>query len=158
MKFAAPGKRRYHEFHGDEAPGIIDYPEPSQKRVRGGKVNEILEAARSVARTRHKAVARTPDSNINTKPKETGRGAERLAIPILQGLQYRHLLGPSFQQGLAAEAAEGQSTWVGGSAGVEAVQQQRRGQQQQQEEEEENDKYFKIPRKLKPEYRALLAG
>ena len=153
MTSAALGKRRYHEFHGNEAPGI-DYPEASQKRVRDGKANGILEAARSVARTRHKAVARTQDSKDNHEPKETGRGAERLATPILQGLHDRPMLGPSFQQGLAVEAAEGQSTWVEGSVGVEAVQQQRRGQQQ---EGEEKDKYFKIRRKLRPEYRALLA-
>ena len=152
---AALGKRRYDDLHRDEAPGIIEYPEPSQKRVRGGKANEVLEAARSVARTHHNAVARIPDSEVNGKPKEAGREAERLATPILQGLHYRPPLGPSFQQGLAVEAAEGQSTWVEGSVGAGAVQQQRRGQQQQQEEEK--NKYFKIARKLKQEYRALLA-
>jgi hypothetical protein len=119
VKSAAHGKRRYDEFHGDE-PEIIDNPEPSQKRVRGGKANEILEAARSVARTRHKAVARIPDSNVNSKPKEAGRGAERLATPILQGLHYRPLLGPSFQQGLAVEVAEGQPISAEGSVEVEA--------------------------------------
>ena len=69
MTSAALGKRRYDEFHGEEAPGIIDYHEPSPKRVRGGKANEIMEAARSVARTGHKAVARIPDSKVNSEPK-----------------------------------------------------------------------------------------
>ena len=148
---AALSKRRWDEFFSDEIRGAIDCQVASQKRVRGEKTNRIRRASGSLTRTRHKAVARTPKSKVISKPKEAGRGAERLATPNPQGIYQQPLLGPSVQQGWAVEAADQQPTWVEGSVGVDGVQQQRQGQQQQ------DDEYFKIP-KLKPEHRALLAA
>ena len=149
---AALGKRRWDEFFSDEIRGAIDYPVASQKRVRDEKVNGILRASGSIVRTCHKPVARIPETRVISKPKEVGRGAERLATPNPQGIYQQPLPGPSVQQGWAVEAAERQPTWVEGSVGVDAVQQQQRQGQQQQD-----DEYFKIP-KLKPEHRALLAA
>ena len=157
---AVPLKRRHDEFHGDEAPWAIDYPMPSQKRARDNKANGILKTVRSVSRTRHKAVVRIPEQSINWKPKETGRGAERLATPNQQGLHNRPLLGPNLQQGLAVEAAGGRLNWVEGSVEEEPVHHDSGEVQQQQQEGEEakhEHKHLKIIKKLKPEHKALLA-
>jgi hypothetical protein len=158
---AGPLKRRRDEFHGDEAPGAIDYPVPSQKRVRDDKANGI-PAARSVARTRHKAVAWIPKTKVKMESKETGRGAERLAAPNSQGLPYRPLPGPNFQQGWVVEAADKRLDCVEGS--VEeggAVHHNGSMVQQQQQGEEEGanhkHKHLEIMKILKPEHRALLA-
>ena len=150
-RVAALGKRRWDEFFSDEIRGAIEYPVASQKRVRDETTNGILRASGSVSRTRHKPVARIPKQKIISKPKEAGRGAERLATPNPQGIYQQPLPGPSVRQGRAVEAAERQPTWVEGSVGVDAAQQQQRQVQQQDNE------YFKIP-KLKPEHRALLAA
>ena len=166
---AGPLKRRRDEFQGDEVPGAIDYPVPSQQRVRDDKTNGI-PAARSVARTRHKAVARIPKTKVKMESKEMGRGAERLATPNPQGLHYRPLLGPNFQQGWAVEAADKRQDCVEGSVvegsvvegSVEegaahhndsTVQQK----QQQQEGAKHKHKHLEIMKKLKPEHKALLA-
>ena len=148
---AALGKRRWDEVFGDEVRGVIEYPVASQKRVRDETMNGILKTPQSMARTCHKPVARIPKSKVIGKPKEVGRGAERLATPNLQGIYQQPLLGPSVQQGWAVEAAERQPTWVEGSVGVDTTQQQQRQGWQQQEQ------YFQIPN-LKPEHRALLAA
>ena len=94
-------------------------------------------------------MARIPNTNIVSKPKEAGRGAERLSTPNPQGIHRRSLLGPRFQQGWAVEAADGQLDWVEGSAEEELVhhnssmvQQQR----QQQQEARHKYKYLEIPR------------
>jgi hypothetical protein len=149
----APGKRR---CDGDEA--VIDsYEMPPQKRVRAGKANGILKATRSTARTRHKPVARIPKARILRESKEAGRGAERLATPNAQGIHPRPLLGPSFQQGWAVEAADGQLTWVEGSVEEGAVH-HIDSMVQQQQQEEAKEEYFKIPRKFKVGHKALLAA
>jgi hypothetical protein len=124
---------------------------PPQKRARGATSDGILKAKGSAARTRHKPVARIPTKRFNGKPKEAGRGAEGLATPNAQGIYRQPLLGPSFQQGWAAEAADGQLIWVEGSAEegvVSTVQQQ----------QEAKDEHFKIPKKFKMGHKALLAS
>jgi hypothetical protein len=126
----------------------------AQKRARGDKPNEILRAARSAPRTRHKSVARIPKTKMNSEPKEAGRGAERLAIPDLQGIHHRSPLGPSLQQGWAEEAVDGQLIWVEGSV-KEVVQGINSTVPQQQQEEE---KYFEIPKDFKTGYQALLVA
>jgi len=125
---------------------------PPQKRARG-RTSGIQEARRSAARTRHNFVARIPESTTNGKPKEAGRGAERLATPNAHGIYHQFLLGPSFQQGWAVEPADGQPTWVEGSVGEEAAHRIDSMVQQQQEEATE---LFEIPRKFKPSYRLFL--
>ena len=153
-----PLKRRRDEFHGGEAPGAIDYPVPSQKRLRDDKTNGIL-AARSVARTRHKAIARIPEQNINNRPKEAGRGAEMLTTLNPQELYYRPLPGPNFQQGWAVEAADGRLDRVEGTVEEGAAHHNNSMVQQQEEEEGANHehKHLEIMKKLKPEHKALLA-
>jgi hypothetical protein len=134
---------------------------PPQKRARGGSItNGILKAAWSTARTRHKPVARIPKQELNGKPKEAGRGAERLATPNVQGIYHQPLPGPSFQQGRGV-APDGQLIGVEGREVAEAmhhisstVQQQ----QQQEEEEEEENVAQKIPSKLKPRHRKFLVA
>jgi hypothetical protein len=113
----------------------------------------ILEAKRSAARTRHNLVARIPETKINGKPKEAGRGAERLATPNAHGIYHQFSLGPSFQQGRMVEPADGKPTWVEGSVDEEAAHRIDSTAQQQQEEATE---LFEIPRKFKPGYRLLL--
>ena len=52
-----------------------------------------------------KPAARTPKQNISGKPKEAGRGAERLATTSPQGIYHQSLPWPSFQQGWSMDAA-----------------------------------------------------
>ena len=142
---------------------VVDtYEMPPHKRARGGDAtNGILKAARSTARTRHKPVARIPITDFNGKPKEAGRGAERLTTPNAQGIYHQSLLGPSFQQGRVGKAPEGQLIWVEGREEEEAmhhIDSTVSEQQQEQEEEEENVARFKISRKLKPAHRELLVA
>ena len=163
MPTVALGKRRREaeEPHSSGDPVGIDAPEiPPPKRARGsGATSGDLKAARSAARTRHKPEARNPILKINGKPKEAGRGAERLATPNAQGIYHQSLLGP-LQQGLVEEAANGTLIWVEGRVDEtvvqhsdSAVQQQ---QQQQQDEEENKQTMISIPRKFKPVHMALL--
>ena len=127
---------------------------PPLKRARGGETAKgNPKAARSAARTRYKPVARILKTRITDKPKEAGRGAERLATPSSQGIYHQSLPGPSFQQGWAVDAANGKPTWVEGSVEEKEVHHIESTVQQQQEEVTE---YFKIPRKFRPEYRLLL--
>ena len=125
---------------------------PPQKRARG-KSSGILKGKRSTARTRHSLVARTPESVINGKPKEAGRGAERLATPNAHGIYHQPTLGPSFQQGWAVEAADGKLTWVEGSVDEEAA---HRIDSTVQQQEDEAANLFVIPRKLESMHRLLL--
>jgi hypothetical protein len=97
----ALGKRRREGSQGAGA-SIDDYQVPPQKRGRGELAKEILEAMRSAARTRHKPVARIPNTSFNSGPKKARRGAERLEDPNVQGVHHRPLHGPSFQQGQLA--------------------------------------------------------
>ena len=90
---------------------------------------------------------------ISDKPKEAGRGAERLATPNAHGIYHQSSLGPSSQQGWAVEPAYGQPAWVEGSVGEEAAHRIDSTVRQQQEEATE---LFKIPRIFKPRYRLLL--
>lgn len=118
---AAFGKRRYDEFHDDEAP------EPGHNRLfpvsravsetskgRQGKSDPEGSAVRSWEPPQ--GCRQDPKIKVNKEAKETVRGAERLATPILHGLHYQPLLGPSFQQVLAVAScgcsAEGQPIWV----------------------------------------------
>ena len=131
--------------------GINTHNVPPRKRARGG-TSGILKAKRSTARTRHNLVARIPETTINGKPKEAGRGAERLATPSAHGIYRQSSLGPSFQQGCAVEPADGKSNWVEGSDEDVA---HRIGSTVGQEQEEAIEP-FKIPRKFEPGYRLLL--
>jgi hypothetical protein len=92
---------------------------PPQKRARR-TTSGILEAKRSMARTRHNIVARIPEQSINVKPKAAGRGAERLATPSAHGFYRQSSLGPSFQQGWPVEPAHGKPSWVEWSVDEEA--------------------------------------
>ncbi|KAF8477734.1 hypothetical protein DFH94DRAFT_91151 [Russula ochroleuca] len=129
---------------------------PPQKRARGG--DGVLKTARSTTRTRHKPVARIPISRINDKPKEAGRGAERLATPNAQGIYHQPLLGPSFQQGRAEQTLNGEPIWVEGRVGAEVMHHISSTVQQQQQEQEEEMVEFKIPRKFKTMHKALLVA
>jgi len=124
---------------------------PPPKRDRGSKVVEgiLKKAKQSTARTRDKPVARIPKTKINGKPKEAGRGAERLATPSAHGIYHQPLRGPSFQQGWSVEPAHEQPSWVEGSVSEEAAH-YIDGMVQQQEEAM---KFFKIPRRFKPIHR-----
>jgi hypothetical protein len=153
---AALGKRRREADRplGDEGPVEAQTHEmPPPKRARGGgTAMGSPKAARSAARTRRKPAARIPKQQLNGKPKEAGRGAERLATPSSQGIYHQPLPGPSFQQGWAVDVVDGKPNWVEGSVDEEAVHQIDSVQQQQ----EGATKLFVIPRSLKPEYRILL--
>jgi hypothetical protein len=134
--------------------GTDSHEMPPAKRAKGGgTARGILKATRSAARTRHKPVARIPKASISSKPKEAGRGAERLATPSSQGIYHQSLPGPSSQQGWAVDAADGKLTWVEGSVDEGAVHHIDSTVQQQHEEATE---LFVIPRIFKPEYRSLL--
>ena len=125
---------------------------PPPKRARGGGTAEgILKAARTAARTRRKPAARIPKAQINGKPKEAGRGAERLATPSSHGIYHQSLPGPSFQQGWSVDAADGTPTGVEGSVDEEAVHHIDSTVQQQGA-----TGLITIPPKLKPEYRMFL--
>ncbi|KAI0277251.1 hypothetical protein BGY98DRAFT_646740 [Russula aff. rugulosa BPL654] len=127
---------------------------PPPKRARGGGTAKgTPKAARSAARTRRKPAARIPKQEISCKPKEAGRGAERLATPSSQGIYHQSLPGPSFQQGWSVDAADGKPTWVEGSVDEEVVHHTDSTVQQQHDETTE---LFTIPRKIKPEHRLLL--
>ena len=151
----ATSKRSHDGSHGEVAPVVINSNEIlPQKRVRGDQANGILRAAWSTSRTYHKPVTGIPKQRINEEPKEAGSGAGRLATPDSQGVHHRSLLGPSLQQGWAAEAADGQMIWVEGSVGDVA----HRTDSTVQHQEEAQQEYFEIPRNFRPEFRALLAA
>ena len=63
---------------------------------------------------------RTPKQQDDGKPKEAGRGAERLASPITQGIYHQPLLGP-LQQGRVERAAYGTPIRVVGREDEKAV-------------------------------------
>jgi len=127
---------------------------PPQKRARGGGTTEgIPNAAQAAARTSNKPAARIPRQDINCKPKEAGRGAERLATQSSQGIYHQHLPGPSFQQGWVVSAVDGKPTWVEGSVDEEEA---HRIDSTVQRQQEEAARLFEIPRKIKPGYRLLL--
>ena len=146
----ALGKRHREEPQGVGAP----ISNPPQKRSRGNHTEGILNASRSVDRTRHKPVARIPIQSINTEPKEPGRGAGRLATPNAQGVHHRPLQGPSFQQGWGRQTVDGELIWVEGRVEGEPVQQQ----EQRQRQQEEVDKNFEFPKKFKMGCQALLTA
>ena len=157
---AALGKRRREAEQplDDGGPaGNHTQEMPPPKRARGGgsrgTAKGIPKAPRSAARTRHKPAARIPESKINNKPKEAGRGAERLATPSSQGIYHQSLPGPSFQQGWAVDATNGKPTRVEGSVVEEAVHHIDNTVQQEQQQATE---CFKIPRKFEPLYRLFL--
>ena len=137
--------REVGRSHGDGCPGGID----THKKARAGTSYGILKGTRTVARSRRGPVARTPNTNINSIPKEAGRRVEMLATTNTQGIYHRSLLGPSFQQGCAVEAADEQLVTVEGRVEEEAV--------QRQQQEEGKDKSLKIPG-LEMGYKALLAA
>jgi hypothetical protein len=112
---------------------------PPQKRTRGGKANGIPKA------TRHKPVARIPQTRIDNEPREAGSGAERLATQNPQGIHHQPLLGPGFQQGWVVKPADGPI--VEGSGEEKAVQHSDSTEQGQQRHR---------PKEMSPEHRALL--
>ncbi len=138
---------------GDGDPGVDTHEMPPPKRARGSRVAKgiLTKAKRSTARTRDKPVARIPKAQINGKPKEAGRGAERLATPSAHGIYHQPLPGPSFQQGWSVEPAHGQPPWVEGSVGEEVAH-----HIDDMVQQEEATKLFKIPRIFKPMHRLLL--
>ena len=143
------------ESHGDRTVvGIDSYKAPPQKRARSGATDGIQRTARSIARTRHKPAARTPDLQVENAPTEVGCGAERLATTNAQGVHLQLLLGPSFQQGCAVEATDGQLIWVEGSV-EEKVVYDNDSTVQQQRQEGGKDKHFKIPKKIQTGHKAL---
>ena len=153
---AALGKRHREADWplGDGGPAEAQIHEmPPPKRAKGGgAARGILNAVRSMARTRRKPAARIPKQVFSGKPKEAGRGAERLATPSSQGIYHQSLLGPSFQQGWAVGAADGTPTWVEGSVDEKEVNHIDNVQQQQ----EGATNVLVIPRIFKPEYWLLL--
>jgi hypothetical protein len=151
----ALGKRRREAEQplDDEGPGTQTGEMPPPKRARGGGTERGILKARSAARTRPKPGARFPRSKIDDKPKEAGRGAERLATPSSQGIYHQSLPGPSFQQGWSGDAADGTPTWVEGRVDEEAVHHTDSKVQQQNEKATE---LFYIPRIFKPEQWRLL--
>ncbi len=153
----ANSKRHHDRSHGEVAPVVINSHElPTRKRVRGSQANGIPRAVRSTlaSRTHYKPVTGVPKPRISEEPKEAGSGAGRLATPDSQGVHHRFLLGPSLQQGWAAEAADGQMIWVEGS--VEDV--VHRTDSIVQHQEEAQQEHFKIPRNFRLGFRALLAA
>ncbi len=143
--------------YGDEGPVEVDtHKVLPPKRARGGKgAKRILtKVEQSTARTLDKPVARIPKKKDNRKPKEAGRGAERLATPSAHGIYHHPLPGPSFQQDWSVEAAHGQPTWVEGSVDEEEAHHIDGMVQQQQQVEV--TKLFKIPRIFKPVHRLFL--
>jgi hypothetical protein len=155
--FTALGKR-LREAEGPQGNGglvgVNTYNMPPPKRARG-RTSGIPKAKRSAASTRHNFVARIPQTKINRKPKEAGRGAERLATSNVHGFYYQSSLGPSFQQGWAAEPAHGKPTWVEGSVDEDAAHRTNSTVQQEQQQEGAKE-LFKIPRTLTSRYRFLL--
>jgi hypothetical protein len=127
---------------------------PPQKRVRG-KTSGILDAEWSTARTCHDLVVRTPEWEIDNKPKEAGRGAERLATPIAHGFYYQSTPGPSFQQGCSVDPAHGNPIWVEGSVDEDEAHHIDNTVQQQQQQEGTTE-LFKVPRTLNAMFRLLL--
>ena len=143
-------KRRRDESYGDEASvAITSNRIPPQKRFKGGKADEILRA-----RTGDKPVARIPNTSNDSGAKEAGRGVERLATRNSHGIHHRHLLGPSVQQGWAAEPADG-LICVEGSGEAEVVQHIDNTVRQHQQQQEEA---MVLPRDISPEHKALLAA
>ena len=127
--------REAEEPHGDGSRVDI-HQIPPEKRARGdGISNEIPKAAQSTARTRHKPVAkRIPETSFNGKPKEAGRGAERLASPNTQGIYHQPLLGP-LQQGRVERAAYGTPIRVVGREDEKVVRRNSTMKRQGQQEE-----------------------
>ena len=141
-------RRREAEVPYDDGGSVgIDIKIPPKKRARGGGASNGIPKAVQSARTRHKPEARFPKQKYGGKPKDSGRGAERLATPQTQGIYHRSLLGP-LQQGRAVEAADGTMIWVEGS--VDEIDSTVEQQQQQEEE-----KLFRND-KLTPTQKALL--
>jgi hypothetical protein len=132
---------------------------PPRKRVRGGMADGILNTVQSttISRTRHKHKARIPKPMNNNGPKQPVCGAERLATPDSQGFHHRSLLGPSLQQGWAAEAADGRLIWVEGSV-EELAHSTDTTVRQDQQDEVEQECLFKIPKGFTEEYQALLVA
>ena len=134
--------------------GTSTHEMPPPKRARGGEtVKGILKATRSGARTRNKPAARIPKTAGSNVPKDTGRGAERLATPSWKGIHHQPLPGPSFQQGWAVDAADGKPTYIEENVDEEA---ERHIDSTVQQQNQEATGLFNIPRKFKPEHRLLL--
>jgi hypothetical protein len=153
----ALGKRRREaeQPRDDGGPAGTQTDEmPPPKRARGGGTERGILKARSVARARPKpATARIPNSKTSDKPKEVGRGAERLATPSSKGVYHRSLPGPSSQRDWSVDAADGTPTWVEGSVDEEAVHHTDKTVKQQ---DEKATGLFYIPRIFKPEQWLLL--
>ena len=85
-----------------------------------------------------------------------------LATPNPQGIYHQPLPGPSFQQGWAVEATDGQLIWVEGSMEAEVVHRNdnamQKKKQRKQRQGKGKDKTFKFPRKLSSGQRLLLVA
>jgi hypothetical protein len=158
----ALGKRRREaeEPQSDWGPVATESNQmPPQKQGRGRASDGVRKTAKSVAKTRHKPVARTPKTRISNKPKEAGRGVETLATPNMLGIYHQSFPGPGFQQGCAVEDVDGQLIWVEGRAVEEVMGKIYRTAQQtqQQQQDETADELFEIPQDFEPAgLRALL--
>lgn len=148
MPTVAVGKccREAEESHSDERLvgnlGIDSNRIPPQKRA-----------------TRHSPVARIPITRDENARTELRCGAEMLTTPNRQRVHNQLLLGPSFQQGWAVEAADGQLSWFEGSVEEEAGHKNNSTvQQQQKEQAKAKDKPFEIPKNIKTRHKALLAA
>lgn len=93
----------------------------------------------------------SPSGGLEAHPRR--EDAERRGSRSrVQGIYHQSWPGPSFQQGWAADAADGKPIWVEGSVDEEGVRHIDNVQQQQ----EEATKLFAIPRKFEPGNRSLL--
>jgi hypothetical protein len=111
-------------------------------------------------------LATRTQSSINEKSKALGRGAERPATLIGQGVSDRSSHGPSVQQGLTGAVAQEYIPWVEGSAEgvtghhiVSTVPKEDTTPYNvgvSEPEVEENNIVFYIPRSLDPRHRGLL--
>jgi hypothetical protein len=83
-----------------------------RKRVKAKMAaNEVLEAAGSSSRARHKSSTKTPVP-INSKFEAAERGAGRLAAINAQEVYYQSLPGPSVWTELVGTTVQGQLPWV----------------------------------------------
>ncbi|KAI0293342.1 hypothetical protein B0F90DRAFT_1822119 [Multifurca ochricompacta] len=150
-------RRRADNDDGREADSYESRPQKRGKKRGKGRMTalEVLDAAGSTSRARHKPATRT-SSEISAKSRVVGRGAEKLAASNTQGVYHQFLTGPSVQQELVGTTVWGKLPRVEGRV-------QREGMQEQDEDEDGNQErtvgdYFLIPKRLKDRYRALLVA
>ena len=99
-------------------------------------------------------MARVPKSRIGNKPKEAGRGAERLATLDAQGIYANPRWDRVSSRGGRWKLQKGNLIERSGKVRHNDSMMQR----QQQQLEEGKDKHFKIPRKFKTGHKTLLVA